>query len=328
MMKSPWLKNQQLALDVGSAQTKVMSDGKVIWQEPTCLSLDEKGIAINIGQAASILLGKTPPGVQVVFPVVRAACVDDVWLDQYLDLLKQKIINSKKLSINRPHYSVHLPDILSVAARQVWSTSCHRSLGLVKLVSTTQVIHNLSVSKLLPSKALIIMIGDQSTGLFVLHQQSVIQGFSWQWGMQVLLELIEKVLTENLQISVSQSTLSQILLTVASVQVSSRHDRSLVVQAKSSRHQVSLAQILTSDKFKDSIRMGLEDWLLWLQSCLSQISEESHKQLLAHGVWLIGGGANLPGLSALISEKIQCPVQVMADPELAVVKGLRPSSPP
>lgn len=327
MMKLPWVENQQLALDVGSAQTKVMSDGKVIWQEPTCLSLDEKGMALNIGQAASVLMGKTPPGIQVVFPVVKATCVDDVWLDQYLDLLKKKILDSKKLSINRSHWSVHIPEILSVAARQVWSASCHRSLGLVKMVGTTQVIHNLSVCKLLPSQALIIMVGDQSTGLFVLHQQSVTQSFSWQWGMQALLDPIEKVLTENLQISVSKSTLSQILLNVASVQVSSRHDRSLVVQAKSSRHQASLAQIVTSDRFKDNMLMGLEDWLLWLQSCLGQISEESHKQLLAHGVWLIGGGANLPGLSALISEKLQCPVQVMAEPELAVVRGLRLPAP-
>jgi len=324
MVKLPWVVNQQFSLDIGSAQTKVMSDGKVIWQEPTCLSLKEQGKALNIGQAASVLLGKTPPDIKVVFPVAGAACVDEVWLGQYINLLKQKILNSKskKLTMDWCQWQVHLPEILSPAAAQVWKKSCQNSLGRVKLISTSQIVANLSDQKQLPSQALVVMIGDQSCGLFVLHQKTVTEKFFRQWGMEALLEPIEKVLTDNFQVAVSHSTLSQILTQVASVQMSSRYDKSLVVQAKSSRHQASVAQIVTSDKFKESLLLGLGDWLLWLQHCLTQISEETHKQLLAHGVWLIGGGANLPGLGAVISERLQCPVQVLAEPELAVVRGL------
>lgn len=325
MVKLPCVVNQQFSLDIGSAQTKVISNGKVIWQEPTCLSVNEQGQALNIGQVASVLLGKTPPGIKVVFPVAGAACVDEAWLDQYLYLLKQKILTSKpkKLSIDWCQWQVHLPEILSPAAAGVWRKSCQASLGRVKLISTSQAIANLSDQKQLPSQALVVMIGDQSIGLFVLHQKIVTEKFFWSWGMETLLESIEKVLTDNFQVSVSHSTLNQILTQVASVQMSSRYEKSLVVQAKSSRHQASVAQIVTSDKFIEDLLLGLEDWLLWLQHCLTQISEETHKQLLSHGVWLIGGGANLPGLGAVISERLQCPVQVLAEPELAVVRGLR-----
>lgn len=322
--------NQQFSLDVGSAQTKVMSEGKVIWQEPTCLSLDNQGQGLSIGQAASVLLGKTPPEMKVVFPVTKAALVDEGWFDQYLQLLRQKILSSKsrKLSVDWCQWWVHLPEILSPASAQVWKKSCQKSLSRVKLISTSQIVANLSDQKQLPSQALVIMIGHQSTGLFVLYQKTVTEKFFWTWGMEALLEPIEKVLKDAFQIIVSQITLRQILTQVASVQPSSYFDKSLVVQAKSGRYQTSVAQIVTSNKFKESLLMELEDWLLWLQHCLTQISEETHKQLLSHGVWLIGGGAKLPGLSALISEKLQCPVQVLAEPELAVVRGLTPTLSP
>ena len=322
MLKIPRLQNLKLSIDVGSALTKVTADEKVIWWEPTCLTINEQSHGLSLGQSATLLSGKTPDGINVVYPVVRATTIDPVWLEEYLQLLKKQLTSNAQSLVVKVGWLAHLPDVLSPAEQGIWKKCFIKALGRVSFVSTSQAIENLAVKNLLPDQSVIIMLGDQNTGVFVLNNQKVIQSFSWQWGLHSLLTQIEAVVTQDYQVAVSQLTLREILSQVSNLQNNSIKDRSLVIQAKSLINHASVSQIVTSDKFKTSLRFGLDDWLWWLQSCVSQISETAYKELITQGVWLIGGGASLMGLSSLISETLYSPVQVLSEPELAIVRGL------
>lgn len=57
-------------LDLGSLNTKIAVRGKLITSEPTCLACQtETGEVVMVGNEAAQLLGKTPPNIEVVWPI-------------------------------------------------------------------------------------------------------------------------------------------------------------------------------------------------------------------------------------------------------------------
>ena len=68
---------QEIAMDLGTANTILISDNKIVVDEPSVVALDNRtNKMIAVGGEAKLMLEKTPPGINAVMPL-RECVIDD-----------------------------------------------------------------------------------------------------------------------------------------------------------------------------------------------------------------------------------------------------------
>ena len=80
---------QELAIDLGTANTVVFKDDKVILDEPSIIAIDthaEKRIAL--GNEAQLMEEQTPPGITTIRPMMNGVIADY--------LVQSKIVRARK----------------------------------------------------------------------------------------------------------------------------------------------------------------------------------------------------------------------------------------
>ena len=68
---------QELAMDLGTANTVILQDGKIVVDEPSVIAFDQTtGKAIAVGQKAKLMYEKTHPNIKTVRPLRDGVIAD------------------------------------------------------------------------------------------------------------------------------------------------------------------------------------------------------------------------------------------------------------
>jgi rod shape-determining protein MreB len=78
---------------------------------------------------------------------------------------------------------------------------------------------------------------------------------------------------------------------------------------------------ITSEEIREALTGPVTEIVESTKACLDRTPPELASDLLDTGITLIGGGALLPGLDRLITEKTGLTVRVAEDPITAVARG-------
>ena len=80
---------------------------------------------------------------------------------------------------------------------------------------------------------------------------------------------------------------------------------------------------LSQRELSHCLQLVLESWLEMLREMMLELPPPAVQSLLKKGLLLAGGLAQLQGLSEWLSEQLEMPVELLEQPQLAVVRGLR-----
>jgi len=92
-------KGQNLSIDLGTANTLIYMDGKVVLNEPSVVALrNEKGASestvIAVGQEAKNMLGRTPGGIEAIRPMKDGVIADFKVTEKMLQYFMKKVLKS------------------------------------------------------------------------------------------------------------------------------------------------------------------------------------------------------------------------------------------
>ena len=98
-----FFKGQNLSIDLGTANTLIYMDGKVVLNEPSVVALrTDKGTSestvIAVGQEAKNMLGRTPGSIEAIRPMKDGVIADFSITEKMLQFFMKKVLKSSFFS--------------------------------------------------------------------------------------------------------------------------------------------------------------------------------------------------------------------------------------
>ena len=98
--------NQELAIDLGTANTVIYQNGQIVLDEPSMIAVDNNtGKCIALGQQAKLMDGKVNPGIRTIRPL-RDGVIADFHAAELMIRGFIKQVSSKHRSIFTPNLKV------------------------------------------------------------------------------------------------------------------------------------------------------------------------------------------------------------------------------
>ena len=90
-----FFKGQNLSIDLGTANTLIYMEGKVVLNEPSVVALqNDKGASesrvLAVGQEAKNMLGRTPKGIEAIRPMKDGVISNFIVTEKNAPILYQK----------------------------------------------------------------------------------------------------------------------------------------------------------------------------------------------------------------------------------------------
>ncbi len=315
--------------DVGSTTVRVLYDGKVVWQEPSCIAIHqstEKVVAV--GAKAYQLLGKTTDQVKVLFPVQYGVVSDSQAYDQLLKIVVQQC--SPQLGLldyilgmkgGFAHLSTYTPQ-----ERKILQASLSQA-GMGRVQLRDQILAAAASLQLLDKGGrsyCVIDIGGQVSEVAIITGREVVVSKRLKWGGVQCTELLQECIIQKYQSAVSWHTAELVKKELGEVSLNgSVKNHKLSVRGKNLLTQLGKTVVVSSEDIAPVCTQFASEIVRAVQLVFSQAPAEIVTSCLEQGIFLVGGGSSLKGLSNYLQQQLSAEVFIANDANQAVIKGLQ-----
>lgn len=323
-MKLFSLFTQELAIDLGTANTLIIQDGEIVIDEPSIVAIDMKtGETIAVGKRAMLMHEKTHKNITTIRPLKDGVIADF----QAAENLIQGLIN---LLGNKRRFFSHLKMVICIPSgitevekRAVFDSADHvdsKETYLIFEPMAAALGIGLDVEE--PVGNMIIDIGGGTTEIAVIALSGIVGDQSIRTAGDEFTSDIIDYMKRGHNILIGERTAEQIKINVGSAlrQLDSPpndfpvNGRDLITGIPK-QLKISYAEI--AEAIDESITKIEEAILKALENTPPELSSDIYKT----GLYLTGGGALLRGLDKRISRITKLPVHIADDPLRAVVRG-------
>jgi rod shape-determining protein MreB len=323
-MKLFSLFSQELAIDLGTANTLIIQNGEVIVDEPSIVAIDIKsGETIAVGHKAMQMHEKTHKDIRTIRPLKDGVIADF----QAAESLIEGLIN---MVGQRRRFFTHLKMVICIPSgitevekRAVFDSADHvdsKETYLIHEPMAAALGIGLDVEK--PDGNMIIDIGGGTTEIAVISHSGIVCDQSIRTAGDDFTEDITDYIKRQYNMLIGERTAEQIKI----------HVGAAVKELKNppEDYAVNGRDLMTG--IPKQIKIGFKEVAEALDKSISKIEEAVLKtleetppmlssDLYDKGMCLTGGGALLRGLDERISQKTKLPVSIADDPLRAVVRG-------
>ena len=315
---------QELAIDLGTANTLIIQDDQIVIDEPSIVAMDRMtGEVIAVGKRAMQMHEKTHENIKTIRPLKDGVIADfkaaEALIQGLLSLIedKRKFFTHLKMMICIPS------GITEVEKRAVFDSADHvdsKETYLIYEPMAAALGIGLDVEE--PVGNMIIDIGGGTTEIAVIALSGIVTNESIRTAGDEFTHEIVEFMKKNHNILIGERTAERIKIAVGSALPEldnppdklSVNGRDLISgipkQVFTTYQETAIALDKSIAKIETSILRALE-----------QTPPELASDIYKRGIYLTGGGALLRGLDKRISAKTRLSVHVAEDPLKAVVKG-------
>jgi len=314
---------------MGSTTTRVMHGGKLIIEEPTCITTHrETKSVVAIGAKAVSLLGKVSNKFDVVFPVRDGTIISDSLCRAFLEALLEKIETETISKLLGFAAVVVVPTNLSPVQKTVYEDVFSKAgFRSVTLVSQAQaLLTGLGDSGKNESFCYFDLGGQKSEcSIFTLDEN--IESRQFRIGGVHLTELVQREvrLQHNLEISWHIAEKVKIeACTLATFIPGGKRIKAtkIAVRGKDVVTQAGKTVVVSSDDFTQAFSSVVEELLDELQFFFSVVPAHLVAATLESGLFITGGMSEMAGVRELIENTFSAPVKMSTKPRLDSIKGL------
>ncbi len=318
--------SQEIAIDLGTANTLIIEDGKVVVDEPSIVAIDRRtGEVIAVGLKAMQMHEKTHENIKTIRPLRDGVIADFQAAESMIEGMINQIGQRRKFFSHLKMVICIPSGITEVEKRAVFDSADHvdsKETYLIHEPMAAALGIGLDVEE--PVGNMIIDIGGGTTEIAVIALSGIVTDQSIRTAGDEFTEDIMGYMKRQHNILIGERTAEQIKIHVGSALHELPADeapedyavngRDLMTgipkQIKVSYGEISHALDKSISKVEDAILRALEN-----------TPPELASDIYRNGLYLTGGGALLRGLDRRIAQKTKLPVSVAEDPLRAVVRG-------
>ena len=317
---------KEIAMDLGTANTIIISDGKVLVDEPSVVALDrrtEKMIAV--GGKAKMMYEKTNQNIRTIRPLRDGVIADFNACEQMMRGLIKKIHTGNNLFTPSLKMVIGVPSgSTEVELRAVRDSAEHAGGREVYLIYEPMAAAiGIGLDVLAPEGNMIVDIGGGSTEIAVISLGGIVADKSLRVAGDELTADIQEYMSRQHNVKVSERMAERIKIQVgaALTDLGDEAPEDYVVHGP---NRITALPMEVPVCYQEIARC-LEKTVAKIETAILQALEETPPELYAdivhNGIYLAGGGALLKGLARRLTDKINIPFHVAEDPLHCVAKG-------
>ena len=316
---------QEIAIDLGTANTLIIMNDKVVVDEPSIVARDiQTGKIVAIGKKAQQMHGKTHKLIETVRPLRDGVIADFQCAEQMIRGMIRMISPGKKLFNPALRMVICIPSgITEVEKRAVRDSAEHAGAKEVYLIHEPMAAAlGIGIDVEEPMGNMIINIGGGTSEIAVIALGGIVCDKSIRIAGDDFTSDIEEYMRRQHNILVGERTAEQIKIQVGSAVPELEHPpEDMAVHGRDLMTGIPKEIIVTYSEIAYALDKTINKIEEAIHSALEMTPPELSADIFKTGIYLAGGGSMLRGLDSRISAKTKLPVHIAEDPLRAVARG-------
>lgn len=318
---------QELAIDLGTANTVIFKDDKVVLDEPSIIAVETKTEKlVAIGHQAQLIEDHTPPRIYTVRPLMNGVIADYDAAEKMLTGFIRKAIGRRGLFKPALKVVIGIPGGgTPVDMRSIRDSSEHAGAHDVHLIYEPMAsAMGIGLDVTAPNGNMIVDIGGGTTEIAVISLGGIVESSSIHIaGNEITTDIIDYLGGQH-NISIGRTTAEQIKFAVGAVLPelpAEEEPEDFIVEGK---NLVTAHPTRAAISYRD-ISFCIDKTITKIESeiikVLQRTPPELYSNIVKNGIWLAGGGSLLRGIAQRFTDKVNIQFRVAEDPLKAVARG-------
>ena len=318
--------NQELAIDLGTANTVIYQNDQIVLDEPSIVAIDNNsGKCIAIGRQAKLMHERSNPGIKTIRPLRDGVIADFNAAEMMIrGFIKQ--VNSKHRSLFTPNLKivVGIPSgSTEVEIRAVRDSTEHaggRDVYLVYEPMAAALGIGLNVEA--PQGNMVVDIGGGTAEIAVISLGGIVVQESIKTAGDEFTADIQQYMRQQHNIKIGEITAERIKIAVGAVLPDLEDEpEPYTINGPNLMTAHPVEATITHQEIAHCLDRSIAKIETSIMHVLEETPPELYTDIVSEGIYLSGGGALLRGLAKRLTDKINIPFHVANDPLHAVGRG-------
>jgi len=317
---------QELAMDLGTANTIIISGDKIVVDEPSVVALDRRtDKMIAVGKQAKMMYEKTHDNIKTIRPLRDGVIADFSACEQMMRGFIKMVHSGRHLFSPSLRMVIGVPSgSTEVELRAVRDSAEHaEGRDVYLLFEPMAAAIGMGIDVEAPDGNMIVDIGGGSTEIAVISLGGIVANNSIRTAGDDLTADIQEYMARQHNVKVSERMAERIKINVGSAltDLGEEGPQDYIVHGPNRITALPMEVPVCYQEIAhclDKTVAKIENAVL---SALENTPPELYADIVQNGIYLSGGGALLRGLDRRLQSKIGIQFHVPEDPLHSVAKG-------
>jgi len=316
---------QELAIDLGTANTIILYNEKIVVDQPSIVAIDQStGKMIAIGEKARAMHGKTHENIKTIRPLRDGVIADFNAAEQMIRGMIS-LINTKN-----PVFTPSLRMVIGIPSgsteveiRAVRDSAEHAGGRDVYLIYEPMAAAlGIGLDVMAPEGSMVVDIGGGTTEIAVIALGGIVCNKSVRIAGDGFTADIQAYMRQQHNVKIGERTAEDIKINVGSALPDLENPPAdYIVRGPNLMTALPIEVPVSYQEIAYCLDKSLSKIESAIFNVLEQTPPELYADIVQKGIYLAGGGALLRGLDKRLSEKVNIPFHVAEDPLHAVARG-------
>ena len=316
---------QEIAMDLGTANTIIICNGKVVVDAPSVVALDRRtDKVLAVGEKARQMHGKTHENIRTIRPL-RDGVIADFYAAEQMIRGMIKMINPKNRWFSPSlRMVVCIPSgSTEVEIRAVRDSAEHAGGRDVYMIYEPMAAAiGIGIDVEAPEGNMIVDIGGGTTEIAIISLGGIVSNKSIRIAGDDLTSDIMEYMRRQHNVKVGERTAEQIKIHVGSALTSLENPpEDFVVHGPNQMTALPMEIPVTYQEIAHCLDKSVAKMEAAILSALEQTPPELYADIVHNGIYLAGGGALMHGLAKRLTDKLMIKFHIAEDPLHAVARG-------
>ena len=317
---------QEIAMDLGTANTIIISDDKIVVDEPSVVALDRRtDKMVAVGNEAKMMYEKTHENIRTIRPLRDGVIADFSACEQMMRGLIKMVHTGSRLFTPSLKMVIGVPSgSTEVELRAVRDSAEHAGGREVYLIYEPMAAAiGVGLDVLAPQGNMIVDIGGGSTEIAVISLGGIVADKSIRVAGDELTKDIQEYMSRQHNVRVSERMAERIKINVgaALTDLGAEAPEDYMVHGPNRITALPMEVHVCYQEIAHCLEKTVAKIETSILEALEATPPELYADIVQNGIYLTGGGALLRGLAKRFTDKINIPFHVADDPLHSVAKG-------
>ena len=313
-------------MDLGTANTIIMHNDKIVVNEPSIVALDNRtDKMVAVGNQAKMMYEKTNKDIRVVRPLRNGVIADFDACEQMMRGLIGMVDTGRRLFSPSLKMVIGVPSgSTEVELRAVRDSAEHAGgREVYMLFEPMAAAIGIGIDVLAPEGNMIVDIGGGTTEIAVISLGGLVSNNSVKVAGDDFTADIQEYMGRQHNVKVSERMAERIQISVgaALTELGDEAPEDYIVNGPNKITALPMSIPVCYQEIAHCLDRSIAKIESAVLNALENTPPELYADILKNGIYLSGGGSMLRGISKRLADKIGIEFHVASEPLLSVAKG-------
>ncbi len=316
---------QEIAIDLGTANTIIIHNDKVVVNEPSIVAIDQHtSKLIAIGEKARQMHGKTHENIKTIRPLRDGVIADFDAAEQMIRGMIKMINTRPKMFTPALKMVVCIPSGATEVERRAVRDSSEHAGGrdVYMIYEPMAAAIGIGIDVEAPEGSMVVDIGGGTTEIAVIALGGIVCNESIRIAGDGFTADIQAYMRHQHNIKIGERTAEDVKINVgSSLPDLDDPPEDYVVRGPNLMTAMPIEVPVSYQEIAHCLDKSISKIETSILAVLEQTPPELYADVVNRGIYMAGGGSLLRGLSKRFTDKINIPFHLAEDPLQAIARG-------